>query len=100
VPDDLGLIELAAAQHHLVTLDDVRRVGVSEHRWRAMRAAGWWVPVSPTHYRHVATTVTFELQLRAGLGWLGRNAAAFGTTSLSWMAVDVDQPDEPAFLVP
>ncbi len=100
VPDHLELIHLAASRHDLVTIDDVRALGISDHRWRVMRQQGWWVPVSPSHYRHVSTTTTLELRIRAGLGWLGRDAAMFSTTALWWLDIDVTEPTKPEFLVP
>ncbi len=100
VPDSLLLVELAATQHHLVTSGDVRRIGISDHRWRVMRDEGWWLPVSPSHFRHASTPVTLELRIRAGLGWLGRDAHLFGSTALWWAGVDVDEPRRPEFLVP
>lgn len=100
VPDNLQLIARAARQHHLVTVADVRRLGISEHRWRTMRDQGWWEAVSPSHYRHASTPDSLELRVRAGLGWLGKDAALFGTTALWWMGAEVDPPDKPEFLVP
>ena len=65
-----------------------------------MRDGGWWVAVSPTHYRHAPTPVTLELQVRAGLGWLDKPAAMWATTALWWSGVDVPVPVRPAFVVP
>lgn len=100
VPDSLALVQLAAARHHLVTVGDVRRLGISDHRWRVMRDEGWWLAVTPSHYRHASTPITLELRIRAGLGWLGREAHLHGSTSLWWAGVDVPEPRRPAFLVP
>ena len=100
VPDSLPLVELATSQHHLVTAVDVRRLGISDHRWRVMRDEGWWIPVTPSHYRHASISVTLELRIRAGLGWLGREAHLFGSTALWWAGVDVAEPRRPEFLVP
>jgi very-short-patch-repair endonuclease len=98
--DELDLIARAARQHHLVTVDDVRLLGISAKRWRSMRDRGLWVAVSPSHYRHRATPVDLRMRVYAGLGWLGREAALFGTTGLWWLGVDVPEPDRPEFLVP
>jgi hypothetical protein len=65
-----------------------------------MRDQGWWEAVSPSHYRHVSTPLTLELRVRAGLGWLGRDAALFGATALWWFDVEVPEPTQPEFLVP
>jgi very-short-patch-repair endonuclease len=100
MPDHLGLVERASAQHHLVTVQDARRLGISGHRWRTMRDEGWWVAVSPSHYRHASTPLSLELRIRAGLGWLGRDAFMFGSTALWWLGADVTEPARPEFLVP
>jgi very-short-patch-repair endonuclease len=100
MPDHLGLVAVAAQQHFLVTINDVRRLGISDRRWRTMRDEGWWVAVSPSHYRHAATPLDLELRVRASAGWLGRDAAVFGTTALWWLGIDIAEPTRPEFLVP
>lgn len=100
VPDSLPLVELSAQRHHLVTRADVRGLGISDHRWRVMCDEGWWLAVSPTHFRHVSTPLTLELRIRAGLGWLGDDAHLFGSTALWWAGVDVAEPRRPEFLAP
>ncbi len=100
MPDHLGLVQRATQQHQLITVRDVRRLGISAHRWRVMRDEGWWIPVSPSHFRHASTPLTLELRARAGLGWLGPHALLFGTTALWWMGLDIDEPARPEFVVP
>jgi very-short-patch-repair endonuclease len=100
VSDELDLIALATGQHYLVTIADVRRLGISAQRWRRMRDRGLWAAVSPSHYRHIATPVDLRMRVHAGLGWLGRNSALYGTTALWWLGADVVEPERPEFLVP
>jgi hypothetical protein len=100
VSAELELISLAERQHQLVTVADVRRVGISGHRWQRLRDEGWWIPVSPSHFRHVATPVDLRMRVYAGAGWLGGGAALFGATALWWLGVEVAVPTRPEFLVP
>jgi very-short-patch-repair endonuclease len=62
--------------------------------------AGLWVPITPVHFRHAATPLTFEMQVRARSEWLGRAAALFGTSALYWLGVEVAEPAVAEFLVP
>ena len=62
--------------------------------------AGLWVPITPVHFRHAATPLTFDMQVRARSEWLGRAAALFGTSALYWLGVEVAEPAVAEFLVP
>ncbi len=68
--------------------------------WRRAQDAGLWIQVAPGRYRHVATPLTLEMQVRAGAAWLGHRGALFADTSLEWQGVDVPPPSTAEFLVP
>jgi very-short-patch-repair endonuclease len=99
VKDDIELIELARANGNLLTIDTVRR-SVSPARWERLLQAGLWIEVTPGHFHHAATPLSFEMQVRAGAGWLGPNAALFGGAALYWLDVEVAEPLVPEFLLP
>jgi very-short-patch-repair endonuclease len=65
-----------------------------------MQDAGWWLPVTPAHFRPANVPLTFEMRLRASADWLGKQAALFGSTALFWLGVDVATPERPEFLGP
>jgi very-short-patch-repair endonuclease len=100
VNNDMDLALLAAQQHQLVTVGDVARCGIAAGRWRRLQDAGWWVPVTPSHFRPGNVPLTFEMRLRASAAWLGNDAALFGSTALFWLGVDVPEPERPEFLAP
>ena len=77
----------------------VRQLGVSPERWRRLRDAGLWLELTPGHFRHAATPITLDLQIRAGHGWLGRVGGLFATTALVWLGVDVPPPRDAEFIV-
>lgn len=76
----------------------VRDLGVSPERWRRLRDAGLWLEVTPGHFRHAATPVTLELQIRAGHGWLGNAGGLFANTALVWLGVEVAPPRDAEFV--
>ena len=96
----LDLVQVAQANHQLLTVDAVRTLGVHWGQWQRMQERGEWVQVTPHHFRHAATPLTLPMQIRAGGEWLGDRGALFGTTSLWWLAVDVTEPAKAEFLVP
>lgn len=98
--NERDLIELARCNHLLLTEAQRRAAGWSEERWERAQAAGIWLQVTPGHYRHLATPLTFDMKVRAGAAWLGRRGAMFGTTALFWLGVDVPEPDVAEFVVP
>ena len=96
---DFDLVAAASANHHLVTPTIVVSCGISRRRWQRWQDTGLWVQVTPTHFRHAATPLTFEMQVRAGSEWLGGRGALFGTTALAWLGVEVPPPQWAEFLV-
>jgi very-short-patch-repair endonuclease len=100
VKDDAALIVAAAANHDLITTQQIMALGVSGERWRRLQDAGLWLQVTPGHFRHAATPLSFEMQIRAGAGWLGPSSALFGSTALHWLGVDVPLPTRAEFLLP
>jgi len=51
-------------------------------------------------WAHAATEVTWEMRIRAGLLWLGRDAAISGETSGRWLGLDGCTADAVEFLTP
>ncbi len=100
VGNDLSLAMRASRQHQMVTTADVEALGISAARWQRMQDAGWWVPVTPRHFRPAPVELTLDMQVRAGLDWLGSRSALFGSTALWWLGVEVDEPWVAEFLVP
>lgn len=98
VDDLLQLVLRAGRQHQLVTSRDARELEISPYRWRKLRHLGWWLPVTPVHFRHVSVPLTFEMQARAGTEWLGRHSALFGSSALHWLGVPSPEPRRAEFL--
>jgi very-short-patch-repair endonuclease len=99
VIDDAALVAAAARHHHLLTPNDLRRLGVSTHRWNRLQDRGLWIQVTPAHFRHSATPLTIEMQIRAASEWLGERGALFGMCALWWLGVDIPTPPHAEFLV-
>jgi very-short-patch-repair endonuclease len=98
-PDQV-LIELAAKNHGLATTSEVCNAGLSDDQWLRMCQTDVWVPVVPGVWRHAATPLSWEMKVRAGTAWLGREAALHGSTALKWLGI-VNTNDSPAeFIVP
>ncbi len=95
----LRLVEAGIRQGGLVTDGDAL-AQMGPEAWRRAQDAGLWIQVAPGRYRHVATPLTFEMQVRAGAAWLGHRGALFADTALQWQGVDVPQPPVAEFLVP
>jgi hypothetical protein len=99
VQNDMQLIDLAARQHYLIARGDARRLGVMPHVWRRWEEEGRWIQLTPTHYRHAATPLTFRMQVAAGTEWIGRRGALFGASALAWLGLLTAQPLRAEFLV-
>ena len=56
--------------------------------------------ICPDVWRHALTPETWQLRARAGLLYLGRDAALFAVTSAAWWALDVPPPTTVEFVVP
>lgn len=77
---DAVLINRAAERGGLVSIDDVRAVGLTTRQWRA-RTDVEWLKVTPHRWGHIATTPTWETIADAALDWLGKDAALFGVSA-------------------
>lgn len=74
---DRLLIDRAGVNGGLLSLDDVTDLGLSDFQWLARRDIEW-LPVTPFHWRHIATVPAWQATARAALSWLGPRAALFG----------------------
>lgn len=96
---EIQLIEIAQRQHSLLSkAQALRHVGLAT--WERAHDKGLWLQVAPGWYRHAATPLTMEMQVRAGSKWLGDRGALYGSTALWWLGVAVPQPAQADFLVP
>lgn len=93
------LIAIACRQEMLVSTVDALRL-VSAATWNRALDQGLWCRVAPGWFRHAATPLTFDMQVRAGAAWLGGRGALFGSSALRWLGVEVTEPRRVAFLVP
>jgi hypothetical protein len=93
------LIGIAQGQGMLVSTADATR-WVSHDTWNRAVQQGLWRQVAPGWYRHSATPLTFDIQVRAGAAWLGTRGALFGATALRWLGVEVEHASRVDFLVP
>jgi very-short-patch-repair endonuclease len=94
------LLELAAAHHSLILRRDVAAAGVTSREWRRRVNRGEWVAESVGVYRHALTPDSWRLRARAGLMYLGEEAALYGLTSAAWWGLEVPDPTTVEFLVP
>ena len=97
---DSELIALAAANHHFVTSTEVKAAGLSPSQWERRRRSGLWLPIVPGVWRHAATPLTWEMKVRAGSRWLGREAGLYGMSALRWWGIDGCTTETVAFLTP
>ena len=97
---DLRLIDLANAQHHLISRADVTACGLTSKQWCRRLDEGVWIPAADQVFRHRATPTTWELRVRAVALSLGRDAALFGQTSAQWWELDGFAADRVEFVVP
>jgi len=98
--NDSQLIDLVAKHHMLATTALAQQAGLSRGQWLRLRRDGVWVPVVPGLWRHAATPLTWELKIRAGAAWLGRDAALYGPTAARWWSIDGCDADTVEFVVP
>jgi hypothetical protein len=87
------LISIAQRQGMLVSTVDVLTL-VSADTWNRALDDGLWLRVAPGWYRHAATPLTFEMQVRAGAAWLGGRGALFGSSALRWLGIEIAEPRE------
>jgi very-short-patch-repair endonuclease len=100
VKQDLELIDIARAQHDLITREDVAGCGMTSQQWCDRLDQGLWLPASERVFRHRATPVTWELRVRAAALSLGRDAALYGPTAAHWWGLEGFTGDRVEFVVP
>jgi len=76
------------------------RAGLTSRQWCQRIASGQWTEMAPGVFGHSATLPTWKMHVRAGLTWLGPDAAMCGETSGRWMALDGCTSDSVEFLIP
>ncbi|MGB8860266.1 MAG: hypothetical protein WCC60_13455 [Ilumatobacteraceae bacterium] len=101
VKGERALIDTATGQDGLLLRTSGRQGPQIERRtWQRAEDRGLWLQVAPGAYRHAATPLTLDMQIRAGAEWLGARGALWGSTALTWLGVEVAPPGAAAFLVP
>ena len=99
VKDEIDLIERARATHRLVTTSNIAKAGISPARWQRWQDSNRWIQVTPKHYRHAATELTFEMTVHAGASWLASRGALHAAAALFWLGIDVPKPQRADFIV-
>jgi len=97
---DLQLLDVAARQHRLLTRSDIRRIGISSKQFCRRVDRGELVEIAPGIWTHAAVDVTWELRVRAGLLWLGNDAAISGEAAARWWELDGFTSDVVEFVTP
>lgn len=97
---DDRLFERSQRRHGLVIDDDLRHVRMSSGQWRRRLERGEWQPEAPRVWRHRSTPASWRLRARAGLLWLGDDAALFGRTAAAWWGIDPRTPEVVELVVP
>ncbi|MEO5724108.1 MAG: hypothetical protein ABIQ39_12540, partial [Ilumatobacteraceae bacterium] len=97
---DEVLISVAHVNHQLVTRADIASAGIAPWRWRRNEEHGQWSEIMPGVWHHAAVVRTWELRIRAGVLWLGRDAAIFGFAAAAWWALDGFDEGPVQYLVP
>ena len=102
VEADIALFALAAASHHVVDLEIVRRAGLTARQWQRRVNQGEWIPVATGVWRHAATPETFALRVHAEARALGHDAALAGAAAAAWWGLDGFDPhgERVTFVVP
>jgi hypothetical protein len=100
VDRDDALMDLSDRHDGLIVRADVTRVGLSSDQWIRRTDRGVWRELAPGVWRHRATPDTWQLRARAGLRWLGKDAALFGRTAAAWWGIDSRPPVLVEFVVP
>ncbi|MDO8390622.1 MAG: DUF559 domain-containing protein [Actinomycetota bacterium] len=95
---EAALIEIARRNGMIITSSDALHL-VGRECWDRAQEQGLWIQVAPDRFRHAATALTFEMQVRAGAGWLSARGALYGSTALRWLGIDVPEPSSAEFLV-
>jgi very-short-patch-repair endonuclease len=100
VDHELELIRAASQHHSLLTITKVRELGISEARWARLRHAEVWIEMVPGVWRHAATPRNWQLEVRAGSLWLGKEAGLHAAAALRWLGVEGCENATADFLVP
>ena len=96
---EIELIERARWKHLLVSSEDVTAAGISPARWQRWQDANRWIQVTPNHFRHTATTLTFEMTVQAGAAWLAGRGGLHAASALFWLDVEIPEPQRAEFIV-
>ena len=86
--EDRALLSAALKKYYLVEYGDVKNAGLTSRQFAYRVAAGEWIAVTPSVWRHLATPDTWELRVRAGALWLGGDAALAGRSAAAWWGLD------------
>lgn len=97
---DDTLMDIAERHDGLIVRTDVGRAGLSSDQWLRRVEHGVWRDMAPGVWRHRATPDTWQLRARAGLRWLGRDAALYGRTAAAWWGIDARPVPIVEFVVP
>lgn len=97
---DDTLFGLAERKHQLIVRSDVAKAGLTSDQWCRRLEHGAWTEVAPGVWRHAATPDTWQLRARAGLRWLGPQAALYGRTAATWWGIDQRPIETVEFVVP
>ena len=98
--EDRALLKLAIQKHHVVEYADVKAAGMTSRQFAYRVGSGEWVAVTPSVWRHMATPETWELRVRAGSLWLGKNSALAGRCAAAWWGLDGFDRSVVEFVVP
>jgi very-short-patch-repair endonuclease len=98
-PDE-ALMKIGEGKHGLIVRADVARAGLSSDQWNRRLEHGAWCEMAPQVWRSRGVPATWQLRVRAGLIWLGPNAALFGRTAAAWWGIDARPVDDVEFVVP
>ena len=94
------LADLAAAQHGVVHLDQIRRLTRSEWARRRMVRDGWLVPIAPRVFAVAGSPATVERALTAGLLSLGPAAMVSHRAAAHLHGFEHADPHAVEFTVP
>jgi len=95
---DIEILRVLTGRDHLLRRREIAGFGISAAVFQRWEDEGRWLQVTPDHLRHLATPLTFEMQVIAGSEWLGRRGMLFGASALSWMGILESTPLQPEWL--
>lgn len=97
---DIELVRIASAGDRLVRLGQLVSLPISPAAFRRWEDEGRWLQVTPMHFRHATTELTFAMEVIAGSEWLGRRGALYAESALAWMEVLEHPPSHAEWLIP